>query len=519
MESATVNPPLIDCLRDGVVIPDMERPVDGHLPVGPEFHAQQLSRYGQQHPPTAGHVKGVPAIPGDQQAMFHGLASIGPGPAQATPYGNVHPGGLCHHAPCPGLPVLSLDQMMLRCSKMMGLLVQQQHQLQQVLATMAAAPSSSIRTVRDLPLQQQSEVTSATQRSPAPCQLVFSTNPHGGDGGKVCHEAPWDERLHSRAHTNIIINTSTSMLVASTAQPKRAREAAEIAPQPAGEMFSAIIGDDQARRKLVQDAQQPGNDDVDNPGQRFQPKPANPSSSKIAQVSASTTAQIELSADAIDQAWDQLILRSGSCMADGATHNDIGRHKQVKNNPNNFSSWPSYAEHVQTGVFKASGGFLHFIMWQQQHPWSPCKVVANAAGSLQQYIAASGLRPEAGNSMSYFGQLPPWPPPVCNSSSPTRTFKKFRGGRQIVQSLWILPICQSFCQQQQKVAKSEPSSCIKLKVKNASCHLYSSFVQPFVICTAQTIWSHDHHIILAVAQAVSILPEPTSVVVNIVVLP
>ncbi|XP_038118791.1 uncharacterized protein LOC119769640 [Culex quinquefasciatus] len=209
-----------------------------------------------------------------------------------------------------------------------------------------------------------------------------------------------NDRSHLRAHT---IDTSTSL--ASPAQPTRDLEAAEHTPQPAGGHLSDVVGDDHDRRKLVQDPKQLPQ--VDSSGQRLLPKPANPNNHLITEDPPSTTAQNEVTADVIDQHRELPFI----CSTLYAAPKDLGRHKQINIIPMDYTSWQ----------------FLS----------SPSKVVASAHGSLQLHIGTRGLRPKEGNPVSFLEQVPPWPPPLCTSSSPKHASNIFRGGRNNKMSILV----------------------------------------------------------------------------------
>lgn len=372
-------------LRDGVVIPAE----DGHFPVGPEFHDPQPSSHGQQyHLSSFGPVHGDHAFSGELPMI--GLASIGPGPVQASPYGNFCPGGLCLHAPSPGKPTLSFDQMMLRYSDMMEFLIQQQHQLQQALTTMAAAPFSStqLKPTHKIPQQFEFEVTSSALCCPAPCQPALINEPRSCLS--VCHNysVPPAENADSfRAHTGI-----------STSQQSRV--------QSAGETIRDVTSDDHALWKHTNAGKQlyqhPGTDDVDNFDQQFQSKPANSFRCQINEASTSTTAQNGTSADVIDQHLGQLRIRS---------------------------NWKKQVNIILASASKARGGPVFLDVRQQKFSSPMSKVVASANGSLQLHIFVTRLHQKQGISVSYFGQLPPWPPPVCTFNIFVHTFNKIRGGR------------------------------------------------------------------------------------------
>lgn len=397
---SSVSTALIDCTRDGVVIPVVQRSKDGYFPVDPEFYDEQPSSHGQHHHlSSVGPVQGDPAFPGE----LHGImASMGPGPVQASPYDNFCPGGPCHQAPGPG-QMPSFDQMMLRCSDMMELLIQQQHQLQQALAAMAAAPFCSIQPKHEIPQQLPTEVMSTAQSCVAPCQPAHICEPRSCT--PVCQNSPVpaENAESSRAHTGM-----------SASQQNFVRSA--------GETTSDVTSDDHRPQKHTNFGKQLSRtDEVASADQQFQLKPANSSRFQNTQASASTIVQNGTPADNIDQHLEQFFIRSASYAAYGAAPRELGRQKQVNS-------------------------ILNLLVMCQQKYSSPIsKVTASVNGCFWMRIIR-GLRPKQGISVSYFDYLPPWPPPVCILNITEHAFNKIRGGKNDIKRFLVaVSTCQTTC--------------------------------------------------------------------------
>lgn len=266
--------PLIDCPRDGFEVPDLQRPMDGHFSVGPRCIDWQPSLFGQQHvnPPLTGPAHGDQVIPG-QQKPTSGFSPVGP-VAIKVPC-NFHPGGpgstgqpaSAVQAPgaqaSPDQQLRNFHEMLVRCTKVMTQITQQQQHIQQQLRqvfspaaasatenVMAAAPSPSVHPAQEVK-QQQFEVMAT-----APC-----VPPHRDP---TQAKGPW--MAHRR-------KTSTHCSVNTTSQQVGC-PAAESETEGGSARDVTSYGHD--HRKLVSVSegprQRPGDDGRDSFGQQFRPK-------------------------------------------------------------------------------------------------------------------------------------------------------------------------------------------------------------------------------------------------------
>lgn len=190
---------LIDCPRDGFGMPDLQRPMDGHFPVGPGCNDRQPSLFGQLrvNPPLTGPENDDQVFPGQQMPMS-GFSSVGPVANKSSP-SKFHPGSpgffdpqpIDHHPGAqanPGRKLSTFDEGLLRCLEVMAQITQQQQQIQQQLLqafpptaasasknAMAAAPSNSAHPLEVK--QQHFEVKAVPRYDPARCEPVQAQEP------------------------------------------------------------------------------------------------------------------------------------------------------------------------------------------------------------------------------------------------------------------------------------------------------------------------------------------------------
>lgn len=268
--------PLIDYPRGGFEVPDLQRPMDSHFPVGPGCIDRQPSLFGQQHvnPPLTGPAHGDQVIPGQQKPMS-GFSPVGPVVIKVPC--NFHPGGpgsigqpaRTVQAPgaqaSPDQQLRNFHEMLVRCTKVMTQITQQQQHIQQQLRqvfsqaaasapenVMAAAPSPSVHPAQEVK-QQQFEVTAT-----AP-----GDSPHR-DSAQA--KGPWMVQKRKIA-TDCSVNTTSQQVGCPAAES-----------ETEGGSARDVTSDGHDHRKLVSVSegprQRPGDDGKDSFGQQFWPKPA-----------------------------------------------------------------------------------------------------------------------------------------------------------------------------------------------------------------------------------------------------